>query len=584
MALNKAAGDNKKNFPMRNIKKQENVLKSLKTAKFGKTLFFLIFGILLLSTFNCANIQQPMGGPRDSIPPKILAQQPQNLKTNFQDRKIVITFDEFIRLNNPNKEVSISPDMESSPKITAKRKQLEIELPETLEENTTYVMNFGKAIVDNNEGNPLENFIYVFSTGDKIDSLSISGRVINGYTNEPEIQLSVLLIPIAQDSIFGKKKANIFTSTDSSGNFKLNYLRPDTYKIYALKEQNNDRIFNSPDEWIGFLQDSIVLKNDTTGIQLITFKETPEQFKIQDRNLDQRGILGLKFNQHLFQPRIEITYPDSLDNKKITLYNKTKDSAYVWLPSLTFDSIKVKVYEGQTLLDSTLLRRPSGDKYNRNIFLASNLGSNKVNKIKHVQLFSSYPISTVDKGKIKLTEDSLDVVNYQLARDSADSRNITLRYNWKAKKNYELTFDEGAVNSSFGDKNEKISFKFTLDETDRFGDLSLNVQLPDSGQQYIVELIDELGAKILEKRLITEQQKISFVNILEGKYRIRIIYDTNKNGIWDSGKIKEKRLPEKIWYYEKTFNIRPNWEQEETIKIPSIDAPQQILPPPNRNR
>lgn len=569
---------------MRTIKKQENVLKSLKQANFGKSLFFLIFGILLLSTFNCANIQQPMGGPRDSIPPKILAQQPQNLTTNFQDRKIVITFDEFIRLNNPNKEVSISPDMETFPKITAKRKQLEIELPETLEENTTYVMNFGKAIVDNNEGNALENFTYVFSTGDKIDSLSISGKVINGFSNEPEMQISVLLIPIAQDSIFGKKKANIFTTTDSSGNFKLNYLRPDTYKIYALKEQNNDRIFNSPDEWIGFLQDSIVLKNDTTGIELITFNETPGQFRIQDRNLDQKGILGLKFNQPLFQPRIEITYPDSLDNKKIIQYNRTKDSAYVWLPSLTFDSIKIKVYEDQTLLDSTLLRRPLGDKYNRNIFLASNLGNNKVNKIKHVQLVGSYPISVVDKGKIKLMEDSVEVTNYQLARDSTDNRNLTLRYNWKAKKNYELTLDESAVLSSFGDKNERISFKFTLDETDRYGDLSLNVQLPDSGQQYIIELIDELGIKILEQSIITENQKISFVNILEGKYRIRVIYDTNKNGRWDSGKLDEKRMPEKIWYYDKTFNIRPNWEQEETIKIPSINAPQQILPPPNRNR
>ncbi len=565
-------------FSTQYIKNHKSVLNRLKTANFKGAFFFAIFLVLISASYNCANIQQPMGGPIDSIPPKILQEQPANLQVNFADKKIVLTFDEFIRITNPNKEVSISPDMETFPKITANRKQVEIELPENLEAQTTYVINFGKAIVDNNEGNPLENYSYVFSTGDKIDSLSISGKVINALTNEPEIQTSVILIPVAQDSIFGKRKANIFATTDSTGNFKLNYLRPDTYRIYALKEQNNDRIYNSPDEWIGFLKDSIELTKDTSGLQLLISKEIPAKTRIIDRNLDGKGALSLTFNQELFDPILKIVNPDSLDQNKLVHFNSKKDSAIIWLSSLTFDSVKVKLFDKEEFLDSMLLRRPSSDKYNRTMLLTTNLLNNKVNRVKHLRLFSSSPIEQLNRNKISLLEDSILVNNYQLARDTSDNRILTIRYGWKAGKNYELKLEEDAIQNKFLDKNELVSFKFTFDETDRYGDLTIKSTLPDSNQTFIVELIDENNTKIVANKTITTSENIEFKNIQEGKYRIRFIYDENKNGRWDPGNLTTKTAPEKIWYYEKVFNIRPNWEQEETISVPNQDAPRQLLP------
>src|SRR5690606_21835976 len=174
--------------------------------------------------------------------------------------------------NNQYKEFSIRPDVEDIVDYRVRKKDLIITLSDSLEESTTYISNFGKGLVDYNESNPFIDYNYVFSTGDELDSLSITGSVRNGFTKEfdqkKDENIKILLIPTAQDSIFGKRKANIFTNVDTSGNFKFNNLRENTYRIYALKEQNNDRIFNGNDEWIGFLKDSIQLNKDTSNIQL----------------------------------------------------------------------------------------------------------------------------------------------------------------------------------------------------------------------------------------------------------------------------------------------------------------------------
>lgn len=563
---------------MQNTPNRKSLADLRKTGDFGKSVFFVLFLLLLGSTFRCANIQQPMGGPIDSIPPVILEEHPKNLSTRFSERKITLTFDEFIKLNNASKEISISPDMDQFPEFKVKRKQLEIVLPDSLAENTTYLINFGRAIADNNEGNPLLDYTYVFSTGDKIDSLSISGKVINAFTNEPEPLVSVILFPISQDSLFGKRKANIFTTTDSSGNFKLNYLRSDKYRIYSLKEQNNDRIYNSPEEQIGFLRDSIHLQADTSNITLWTSKESPDKFRVMDRKIEPKGSIALQFNKPLDNPSIKITDPDSLDRTKVVHYNQKRDSATLWLANMGFDSLKMQIFSADSILDSVLIRRPSNDRYNRSIIVTNNLNMAKVNRTNHLALYASAPLSMLDRSKIVLTEDSVMVSNFQILRDSVDARKLLMRYNWKANKNYDLVLEQGALIGNFAEENERILFRFTLDENDRFGHLSFNFELPDTTAQYIVELIDEKNTKTHHTTLLHSAQKIEYKNYLEGKYRVRIIYDQNKNGKWDPGSLNNKTQPERIWYYDKVFNIRPNWEQEEIIRIPGDNSPVQILP------
>src|SRR5690606_31215389 len=237
--------------------KTKSLPNRLKNTLFKRCAFFIGLTILVSSFLQCANMQRPTGGPKDSIPPQLLDITPENLSRNFKDKEIILTFDEFIKTENPGKEFNISPDVPTQPLYKVRKKRFIIELPDSLEENTTYTINFGKGLVDFNEGNPFIDYNYVFATGDELDSLSISGSVLNGFTKEfdqkKDENIKVLLIPTSQDSIFGKRKANIFANVDTSGNFKFSNLREDTYRIYALKEQNNDRIFNGNDEWIGFI-------------------------------------------------------------------------------------------------------------------------------------------------------------------------------------------------------------------------------------------------------------------------------------------------------------------------------------------
>lgn len=555
-------------------KKYKTASNSLKSALNLKWLILALFlGVLLFNT-HCASIQQPMGGPKDSIPPKILKETPPNLSRNFKGKEIVIQFDEFVKLQNEIKEISLTPDMDKIPIYKVKKKNLVITLPDTLEQKTTYTINFGKAIGDFNEGNPLLNYSYVFATGNEIDSLNISGKVTNALTLEDEKETIVMLIPISQDSIFGKKKANIFTQTDSSGTFKLKNLKEDTYRIYALKEKNNDRIFNSDEEEIGFLTDSFHLNRDTNNIKLAISKPIVKDFRLIDRKIQKNGTINFIFNKPLNNPSINILVPENLNQNKLINYSLKNDSASLWLPDMAFDSLKVELAENKRPLDTIVIRRSKNEKYDRDLIITDNLNSQKVNKINHIILNSTAPIKSANKANIILTEDSIPRTNFQLFPDSTNNQKYIIRYAWRAKRNYELELKDEAFLGFFGEKSKIVKRKFTLDETENFGDIILQVNTPDTiGNQYLVQITNEKKDIIYESRSITKSERLIYKQFPGGKYTIRIVYDINRNKQWDPADVQNKRQPEKVWYHSKTVTVRPNWEQEELIDIPQIDTP-----------
>lgn len=554
-------------------KKYKPVSNRLKSTLNLKWLILALFlGILLFNT-HCASIQQPMGGPKDSIPPKILKETPPNLSRNFKGTEIVIQFDEFVKLQNELKEISLTPDMDRTPIYKVKKKNLVITLPDTLEEKTTYTINFGKAIGDFNEGNPLLNYSYVFATGNEIDSLNISGKVTNALTLEDEKETIVMLIPISQDSIFGKKKANIFTLTDSSGTFKLKNLKEDTYRIYALKEKNNDRIFNSDEEEIGFLTDSFHLNRDTNNVKLAISKPVVKDFRLIDRKIQKNGTINFIFNKPLNNPSINILVPENLNENKLINYSLKNDSASLWLSDMAFDSLKVELVENKTPLDTVVIRRSKNEKYDRDLIITDNLNSQKVNKITHIILNSTAPIKSANKANIVLTEDSIPKTNFQLFPDSTNNQKYIIRYAWRAKRNYELELKDEAFLGFFGEKSKNVKRKFTLDETENFGDIILKVNTPDTiGNQYLVQITNDKKDIIYESRSITKSEKLIYKQFPGGKYTIRIVYDINRNKQWDTADIENKKQPEKVWYHSKTVTVRPNWEQEELIDIPPMDT------------
>ncbi|WP_118193609.1 Ig-like domain-containing protein [Albibacterium indicum] len=540
-------------------------------------IFFIHF-IAILSFFpGCASIQQPTGGPKDSIPPKVISETPPNLTRNFSTREVTIEFDEYVKLNNEFQEFSISPDVDVPPEYKIRKKTLIITLPDTLAENTTYSINFGEGLVDFNESNPLVNYRYVFSTGDEIDSLSVSGNVINAISLEPETDINVLLIPISQDSIFGKKKANIFTKTDSSGNFILQNLSETAYRIYALKEEAADRIYNNPGEEIGFLGDSIYLDRNISGIKLKTFKEIPENFRILDRKIENSGRLLFVFNKSLQDPTINILDNDNLNTNKIVEFTNLRDSAYVWLPQLEFDTINVQINDNNQALDTVTLRRNKNDEYDRSITITDNLSNQRVDQVRNIVFTGSAPIQSADLSKIKLIEDTTVRTNFQLSLDKENSRRAYLRYRWRPKRTYVLELQEGAFIGQFGELSKDGQRKFTYDDSGNYGDIVLDIQLPDSNS-YIIEVIKEDKSQVIQAHVIDRSQKITYKQLPGQNYTVRVVYDENKNRKWDTGNLKTKTQPEQLWYWDKVITVRPNWEQEEIVNVPSIETVRNLVP------
>lgn len=564
------------------IKKLKNALKTLKIGLNTFPPFLVLILVLLSCVGGCASMQQPSGGPRDSIPPKILNETPPNLTRNFTAKNIEIEFDEYVKLQNEFTEISISPDLDLAPVYRIKKRSLIIELPDSLAENTTYSINFGKGVVDFNEGNSLVNYRYVFATGNEIDSLSLSGNVISAVTKEPLFDVNVMLIPVSQDSIFGKRKANIFTRTDSSGNFRLQNLSENSYRIYALRETNNDRIFNGADEEIAFLADSIYLDENKSGIKLKTFREVPEVFRTVDRRIENTGRVFFNFNRQVRNGNLTVLDNPKINDEKFFEFVPSKDTAYMWLPDLSFDSLRVVLSEDTRVLDTILIRRNQNDKYSRAMTITDNLSNQRVDQIKNIRYTASAPIQSVDLSKIKLLEDTTQRTNIQVTLDTANNRRATLSYRWKPKRTYLIELQEGAFIGYFGERSTAGQRKFTFDDTDNYGNMILDIHLPDSNA-YIVELIRDNRSQdkidVVSSHPIVGSRKIALTQMPGGDYSVRIVYDENSNQEWDTGSVRLRRQPEELWYWNKIITIRPNWEQEEIIKVPSRETLTEQSPP-----
>lgn len=539
-------------------------------AKNNHIVFLRNFSILFLIIsliYSCASIQQPQGGPRDTTPPKVLKMEPKDLTTNFAAKKLVIEFDEYFKIQNEFKEFSVSPEMPKPPILKTKGKKLEITFPDSLEKNTTYTLNFGKAIADVNESNVVKNLTYVFSTGAKLDSLNIKGKVTNALTGEPELDAVAFILPLNRDTLFGKGKPSIYTLTDSSGNFSLKNLRSDTYKLYVLKEKNGDKIYQQGTEDVGFMKDSIVLTKNLDSMNVKLFREDATTFRILDKRLNQDGSITFVFNQKLKKPEVTVTDPPALDASKIFKFSKSNDSLKVWLTDLSFDSTKISIKESGKLLQTTTLTRGKKETYTRTLTAVNNLDNRVLPPGRTLKFTFNFPIESFDASKITFLEDSVENKNFTLTKDSLDQLSFYLRHAWKAKTIYDVKFAPGAFTAIFKTQNKELNTTLELGKKDDYGTLKVKIVPPEKEKSYILEIID--GNKNIVNTIVVKQDTtVNFSNYKGGKYFIRITYDTNKNGVWDTGNVSLGVQPEKIWNEPKELSIRPNWERNEVITIP----------------
>jgi len=540
-----------------------------KNANLKNSKFFFLSILIIGLIYGCASMRAPEGGPKDTTPPKVLKMEPKNLTTNFKAEKIEIEFDEYFNLQNEFKEFSISPELDKAPTLKKKKRTLEITFTDSLEKNTTYTLNFGNMIVDVNESNALKNFTYAFSTGPKLDSLSISGKVTNTLTGKPELDAVVFILPLNRDTLFGKKKPSIFTSTDSSGNYRLNNLKKDTYKIYAIKENaGGDKIYQQATDQVGFNRDSIVLDSNITDLNIGIFKEVATNFRILDRKFNADGSISMIFNQKLIKPELTILDAKAIDDTKITRFTKTNDSVKLWLKDLSFDSVRVAIKSNGEALDTLTFNRDKRDKYTRVLTFTDNTEQGTpINPYQPYQLLFNFPVDKADLTKIKFLEDSIPRTTFTIEKDSTDRLTYLLKYPWKKNKPYQITFGEGAFTEIFGSTNKEIKKILKTASGDDYGIFKLRVQVPEPNKSYVVEILNDKKVVIVSD-VVTADRLLSYPNFKTGTFSVRVVYDTNKNGKWDTGSLKDKSQPEKIWYELKEFPIKPNWEVENNLSIP----------------
>ena len=540
---------------------------SNKKGLFSGQIFLLI--LITLVVFGCAVQQRPQGGPKDVDPPKLLKATPPNMTHNFNAKEIRLDFDEYFKLNNQYQEITIFPVPDKNPDYKIRSKSLVIDLKDTLQKNTTYVINFGKAIGDVNENNVMKNFTYVFSTGNHIDSLSMAGTVTNNETQKPEKDATVMIFTLKQDSVlFGKKKPSIYSTTDSSGNFKISNLKEGIYKIYALKEKSPDRVYNNDDELIAFSTRPMNFTHDTSTIALKLFKQAPTKLRFVEKQFQNDGSMRFILNKPLVNPSVKIIYPDNLDGQKIVDYSKTKDTVTIYSKNMDFDSVRFAFFENGKPLDTTYLRKGRKEAFTRKLSFRYGLSTlNELRPGSDLKLYTNIPLDSYEPVLVSLKEDST-LVKFTMTRDTgAVGKTLTIKYPFKQKAAYQLILENDALTDIYGDKSVRQIKKFTVAKPESFTNLAITVNVPEASKSYVVQLLDEQNNP-LRSDVITKKTVLSYRNIYVGKFTLRVIYDDNKNGKWDSGSIKENRQPENIWVYNKTFILRPNWDTEETVDVP----------------
>ena len=217
------------------------------------------FGIMVvaLCIYACANRGYPEGGPKDETPPQVVEEVPLSYTTNFKAKRVNIYFDEFVQLNDINNKFIFSPPVKKDPKVSLKGKYVQVAIPDSLRENTTYSLDFADAIVDNNESNPLGFYRYVFSTGERIDTLELGGTVVNAESYEPVMGVLVALYEKSGDSIPLKELPDYIARTDSSGNFRLTNLREGHYRVMSIEDANRDKMYTPESEMFAWMDTTV---------------------------------------------------------------------------------------------------------------------------------------------------------------------------------------------------------------------------------------------------------------------------------------------------------------------------------------
>ncbi len=583
---------------------------------------YTIYTLLVLLSFACANRGQgPTGGAKDELPPRFIKSIPTPNQRNVDRKKIELYFDENIKLKDIAKNVIISPPQQRQPQIQAYMRKVVVNLEDTLAENTTYSIDFGQAITDNNEGNVLENMVFSFSTGNSLDTMQISGTLLDAENLNTVKGVNIGITTDLSDSAILQKPFLRIARTDENGKFTIYNVKNGKYKIYALEDKNRDNKYqrgeaiafdNTPYQTSveSYLKSDTIWKDSLTidTIRLIpTFKYHPDTILLKFFHEEKQRQYLVKAKRAL-PHKISFTFntkaetlpkikPLNCNWKEVLVeHNLTLDTLNYWLTDsmdIKQDTILLQVDYMQTdtayqlvnqrdtirLIDKKKRKNRRKKKKKSFLKITTNIRSN-FDIYAPLQLTFNTPIKSLNKEKIHLYQyfDTIPKkIDYSITKMDSVGKRFEISKKWQPETKYELTIDSTAIINIMGQHNDKLNEQFTIKSKSEYSNLQLTL-IPFETTA-IFQLVNKEDKVVRTVKAKPNGTKIAYIE--PGEYFIRIFLDKNNNGKWDTGNFLQQLQPESVFYYSKKLTLTKNWDFEETIHLyerPIIEQkPKEIL-------
>ena len=589
----------------------------------SKSLYYIFIIIAAAVMYSCANIGNPSGGPIDKTPPIFMRSNPTPNAVNVKDRKIEIFFDEIVTLKDPSTKIIVSPAQTEMPRMSALGRKVTVELVDSLLPNTTYTIDFSNSIQDNNEGNAIDNFAFAFSTGSVIDSMRVSGYVLDSRTLEPMQSVVVGLQSNLADSAFHKEKLQRVALTNDRGQFTIRNVSPGSYHIFALKDLDRDYKFGNPTEDIAFLDSIIVpsigsreaadtVYNDLNEIDTIMRATRPAYFPndiLLSMFNEDRKSQYLANNLRVDSTRISLTFAaasDTLPSLSIVGRNDVPDQWYTLERSQTNDTLTYWIrpphlVSADTLIVATTYLRTDtasnlswGTDTLKFTFQRQKAKKKKKNEetdsLEQIRFMELHPLANgtqevyapllLQTGtpierysreafhlQRKLQNDTTfypaEIKSIALRDSTLNRRDLMLKVDWEPGAAYKLAVDSLAMTDIYGLQTKPLKVDFNVRKMEEYGNIVFNITaVRDSA---IVELLD--GTEKIVLRAPVKNHRAELLNLLPGKYYARLFIDRNGNGKYDTGNYDMHLQPEETVYYPGAINLKKNWDVEQTWDI-----------------
>lgn len=523
-----------------------------------------LFWIAALSIgFSCARVGSPTGGDKDTVAPELVKVSPADQTVNFTAKEITFTFNEYVKLNNVQQQLVISPSLEEQPEFRIKKKSIVLVLKSPLSPNTTYNFNFGDAIVDVNESNPLKGFTYVISTGNYLDSLTIGGIVLNAYNGKVQKDFTAMLYDTsATDSTPYLKKPLYITKTNDKGAFVLKNIKAGKYQLLALNDLNKDYKFQTNEE-IAFSDSLIIPNSDSTfSNSLASFKEVPDKLILTSKKLEEQKKLIVGINRSCTScalvepPGQSLIYTQWKDANQDSLFARLK-------PINDLDSITFYLSHDSLVIDTVQFYPAKGKKKQegtRKFFALIGLPTIDANDFVRVSFIE--PIVNLEASvPVRIMKTDSTVFAAKLVMDSVNPEQFYLDFTPVFEEKYTIYWPDSTFFGLYGNYSRADTMKVEVQKAEFYGNLSFNInnKLADPA---ILLFTNDKTANVKMVKLAPGINKVEFMQLTPSLFSVAVIIDKNGNGVWDTGKYLLHRQAEKVINYKELVQIRSNWDLE----------------------